>query len=200
MPDIEFNLLQRILIFAIPLVFAITIHEVAHGWVANRLGDPTARMMGRLTLNPIKHIDPLGTIIIPVALIVLNAGFVFGWAKPVPVTKENLKRPRRDMALVAAAGPITNVIMALIWAAIAKLGIALIAAKYIAGIPLVAMGRFGIIINLVLAVLNLIPLPPLDGSRIADSFLRGKASHYYNMLEPFGFFCFDWPACLRHFS
>lgn len=174
-------IIQRIAIWAIPVLFAITVHEVAHGWVASKLGDQTARMMGRLTLNPIKHIDIIGTIVVPVVLLVLG-GFILGWAKPVPVNWNNLKNPRRDMALVAAAGPVTNLIMALIWAVIAKLGISL-------GIlPLSLMGQAGILINLILMVLNLIPLPPLDGSRVVTAFLSGPAAYAYNRIEPYGFF------------
>src|SRR3990170_5707708 len=117
---------QLISVLVVPLLFAITVHEVAHGWVAMHLGDPTAQRLGRLTLNPLKHIDPLGTILIPALLLLLKTGFVFGWAKPVPVTWENLRRPKRDMVLVAAAGPGANLLMALMWAFIMKLGYTLV--------------------------------------------------------------------------
>ena len=120
----EFSLIQRIAIWALPILFAITVHEVAHGWVAKQFGDPTAMMLGRLTLNPIKHIDPIGTIIVPIFLLMVG-GFIFGWAKPVPVTWENLRNPKRDMIFVAAAGPLANLIMAILWAAVAKIGFTL---------------------------------------------------------------------------
>src|SRR5471030_2211412 len=120
------TIIHKIAVWAIPMLFAITVHEVAHGWVANQLGDPTAKMLGRLTLNPIKHIDLFGTIILPlVLLIATHFRFAFGWAKPVPITWQNLKKPRRDMALVAIAGPAANLVMALLWAVIAKIGVVL---------------------------------------------------------------------------
>ena len=120
----DLSIIQKILIWSIPVIFAITLHEVAHGWVAYKLGDPTAKMLGRLTINPIKHIDPVGTILVPGILLLLpHVSFIFGWAKPVPVSYQNLRHPRRDMALVAAAGPISNFLMALFWGLIAKLGI-----------------------------------------------------------------------------
>src|SRR5688500_9309199 len=135
--DIQFNLIQTILVYAIPLLFAITIHEVAHGYIANKLGDPTAKILGRLTINPFKHIDPLGTVVVP-ALTVWLSGFVFGWAKPVPITWRNLKHTRRDMALVALAGPMANFIMAFLWGAIAKAGLSLEAHQVLSGIALEA--------------------------------------------------------------
>lgn len=184
----ELNIIQKLLLWLIPLVFAITVHEAAHGWVANKLGDPTAKNLGRITLNPIKHIDLFGTIIIPGILIMLG-GIVFGYAKPVPVDWRNLRNIRRDMALVALAGPATNLIMALLWAGVAKLGVVLYtdSASY-AGFVLYAMGGIGIFINIILMVLNILPIPPLDGSRVVMSFLKGKAAHYYARIEPYGFF------------
>ncbi|HYM48315.1 MAG TPA: site-2 protease family protein, partial [Burkholderiaceae bacterium] len=137
---------QLVAIAILPLLFAITVHEVAHGWMAKRLGDPTAQRLGRLTLNPIKHIDPIGTILVPGLLLVLG-GFVFGWAKPVPVTWENLRNPKRDMAIVAAAGPIANLIMAIMWAVFAKIGTVIPDDMLWAGAPLYYMGIFGISIN-----------------------------------------------------
>src|SRR5687767_7000185 len=146
---------QLIAVAILPLLFAITVHEVAHGWMAKRLGDPTAERLGRLTLNPIKHIDPVGTILVPGILLMLG-GFVFGWAKPVPVTWENLRHPKRDMAVVAAAGPGVNLLMAFIWAIIAKLS-TVIPDEYVwFGEPLLHMGAVGVSINVVLMVLNLI--------------------------------------------
>lgn len=181
----QFSLIQKIIIYAIPILFAITVHETAHGWVASKLGDQTAKMLGRLTLNPIKHIDPIGTIVVP-GILVLLGGFIFGWAKPVPVTWQNLKHPRRDMALVALAGPGSNLLMALIWAGVAKIG-ALLAPGFIASV-LFYMGSIGVFFNLVLMVLNLIPIPPLDGSRVVFAFLRGRAAYHYMQLEPYGLF------------
>jgi len=185
--DIQFTVIQKIVIAIIPLIFAITVHEVSHGWVANRLGDPTAKMLGRLTLNPIKHIDPLGTLIIP-ALLLIFTNFAFGWAKPVPVTWRNLKNPKRDMAIVAIAGPITNFLMALIWGLVAKLAMVFSSTLGYGSLVLFSMGQFGILINLVLGILNLIPIPPLDGSRVVASFLSPKAEYAYMKIEPYGFF------------
>lgn len=178
---------QSIAVWLIPVLFAITVHEVAHGWVASLLGDKTAKILGRLTLNPIKHIDPVGTILIPGLLIITHAGFVFGWAKPVPVNYFNLNNPRRDMAIVAAAGPLSNLMMAIVWAAGLKLGIYLTQIENPAGFWLVYASQAGIMINIWLMVLNLIPIPPLDGSRVVASLLATKAAHIYNRIEPFGF-------------
>ena len=183
--------LQIIAIAAIPLIFAITLHEVAHGWIANKLGDRTALMLGRITLNPAKHIDIFGTIILPVILLLLG-GFIFGWAKPVPVTWQNLKHPRRDMAIVAIAGPAANLLMALLWAMIAKLAFILAANNItqvwlnnaMTFIQLTAL--FGITINCILMLLNLLPIPPLDGSRVVTSLLPPRLSYYYERIEPFG--------------
>jgi Zn-dependent protease len=188
------NFIQLLAIWGIPVLYAITIHEVSHGWVASRLGDKTALILGRLTLNPIKHIDLVGTIIVPGILLMLG-GFVFGWAKPVPVNSANFKRPRRDMALVAIAGPISNLLMALLWALFAKLGmIGLQAGGDMAAtwegvfLGLVYMGKAGIMINLVLGVLNLLPIPPLDGSRVLVGFLPGRIALLFDRFEPYGFF------------
>ncbi len=183
---LELNLLQRIAVWALPVLFAITVHEVAHGWMAKRLGDRTAQMMGRLTLNPLKHIDPLGTVLVPGLLLVLG-GFVFGWAKPVPVTWENLRHPKRDMAVVAAAGPLANLAMALMWALVMKLGMLVSGALEWAAVPMIYMGGAGITINLVLMVLNLLPLPPLDGGRVLGGLLPGPLSWQLSRIEPYGF-------------
>jgi Zn-dependent protease len=171
----------------LPLLFGITLHEVAHGWVAKRLGDKTALMMGRLTLNPIKHIDPIGTILVP-GLMMLAGGAIFGWAKPVPVTWQNLKNPKRDMALVALAGPMANLGMAILWALIARLGILLASVSPWASAPMILMGKVGIVLNLVLMVLNLLPLPPLDGGRVMTSLLPGPMAYRFSRIEPYGFF------------
>lgn len=179
-------MMQRIAVWALPVLFAITVHEVAHGWIALRLGDKTAMMLGRLTLNPLKHIDPIGTVLLPLVMLMLG-GFIFGWAKPVPVTWENLKHPKRDMALVAAAGPLANLLMALLWALIMKLGYILVPGTGSVGQLLIYMGGAGIFINIVLMVLNLLPLPPLDGSRVVSSFLPGPVAWKFNRIENYGF-------------
>jgi Zn-dependent protease len=181
----ELNLIQKIAIYALPLLFAITLHEVAHGWIASKLGDPTAKMLGRLSINPIRHIDILGTVILPLILLA-TSGFIFGWAKPVPVTWQNLRHPKRDMAFVAAAGPLANLVMAFFWGAIFWLGRALTPMLDEAAIPIVLMGGVGVAVNILLMVLNLLPIPPLDGSRIVSSLLSDKSAAVYNRLEPYG--------------
>lgn len=183
----EFSLVQKVIIWAMPVLFAITVHEVAHGWVALKLGDRTAQMLGRLTLNPFKHIDPIGTVLVP-GLLLLLGGFVFGWAKPVPVSYQNLHQPKRDMAWVAAAGPAANFIMAIIWAIVAKLGLMLIHADITLGQPMMFMGVAGVLINTMLMMLNLLPIPPLDGSRVLSSWLPGPMAYKFSRIEPYGFF------------
>jgi Zn-dependent protease len=188
----DLTLLQQIAAAILPLLFGITVHEVAHGWVAKHLGDPTAQRLGRLTLNPVKHIDPVGTLLFPGVMLLLSslAGrpFAFGWAKPVPVTYENLRHPKRDMILVALAGPLSNLLMAFLWAGVAKFGATLLATTPAAAVPLLAMGEFGIAINLVLMVLNLLPIPPLDGGRVVAGLLPNRLSWQYSRIEPYGFF------------
>lgn len=181
----DLSLIQRIVVWILPVVFAITVHEVAHGWVAKKQGDPTASMLGRLTLNPIKHIDLLGTIIIPGLLLLSSTGFIFGWAKPVPVNSRNFKNPKKSMALVALAGPLSNLLMAIGWALIARLGVVIELESV--SLPLIYTGIAGISINLVLALINMIPIPPLDGSRIVSGILPDKWARQYNRLERFGF-------------
>lgn len=184
----ELTIIQKIAMWAIPILFAITLHEVAHGWVASWFGDQTARLSGRLSLNPIKHIDPIGTVIVPLFML-MASNFIFGWAKPVPVDPRNLRHPRRDMAFVALAGPVSNILMAIIWAGIARLGMfADESGNAWLGIPLIYMGGAGIMINVVLGVLNLIPLPPLDGGRLLMSIVPPRTAYYLSMLEPYSFF------------
>lgn len=183
----ELTLIQKIAVWALPVIFAITVHEVAHGWAASKFGDQTARMLGRLTLNPLKHIDPLGTLVVPAVLLMLG-GFVFGWAKAVPVTPRNFKHPRRDMAWVAMAGPASNLMMALLWAMVAKIGMILQTTQPDIGLFLIYSGVAGISINLILLVLNLLPIPPLDGSHVVSALLPPALAWQYNRIAPFGFF------------
>ncbi len=183
----ELTLLQRIVVWILPVVFAITVHEVAHGWMAKKYGDNTASMLGRLTLNPIKHVDLFGTLIIPGLLLLSGTGFIFGWAKPVPVDPRNFKNPRHDMAVVALAGPVSNVLMATGWALIARLGVTIGVQAEAISLPLIYTGIAGISINLVLAMLNLLPIPPLDGSRMLTGILPSYWAWQYNRLERYGF-------------
>jgi Zn-dependent protease len=184
---LELNLAQKILIFAVPILYGITIHEVAHGWLANKLGDPTAKDLKRLSVNPLKHVDVIGTIIVPGVLLLLG-GFIFGWAKSVPVNWRNLHHPKRDMALVALAGPVANLLMACMWALVAKS--TQVSAHHAPSLllnMLALMAQAGILVNFVLLSLNLIPIPPLDGSRVISAFLSQRMGYYYNRLEPYGF-------------
>jgi Zn-dependent protease len=167
------------------VVFAITVHEVAHGWMAKRYGDKTADQLGRLTLNPLKHIDPVGTIIIPGLLLITFTGFIFGWAKPVPVDARNFKNPKKAMMMVALAGPVSNLLMAVGWALLARVGVT-IELEFIS-MPLIYSGVAGITINLVLALINLLPIPPLDGSRILSGVLPDYWAWRFNQLERWGF-------------
>ncbi|MFC5301236.1 site-2 protease family protein [Azospira restricta] len=177
---------QSIAIAALPVVLAITLHEAAHGYVARHFGDPTAWREGRITANPLKHIDPIGTIVVPLLiLIVSTGGFLFGWAKPVPVDFGNLRNPKRDMLWVAAAGPGANLAMALFWAAVMKLAW-LLPLNYFS-LPMARMAEIGVLINVSLMVLNLLPLPPLDGGRIAVSLLPHRAAWKFAQLERWGF-------------
>lgn len=184
----DMTIVQKIAIWALPLIFAITLHEVAHGWVALWCGDKTAKLSGRLSLNPIHHIDPVGTVVVPLLMLV-TTGFVFGWAKPVPVDERNMRNPRRDMALVALAGPLSNLLMAFGWGAIAWFGLYLGSIDYSwLGVPLSYMGGAGIMINVVLGVLNLVPLPPLDGGRLLSSALPPRLAYKLSFIEPYSFF------------
>ncbi|GGI79784.1 site-2 protease family protein [Legionella impletisoli] len=183
------TIIQKITIWAFPLIFAITLHEAAHAYIANRCGDTTAKMLGRLSLNPIKHIDLIGTILVPIFIaIVTQFHFVFGWAKPVPINWQQLRQPRRDMALVAFAGPGVNFMMALIWAGCLKFSTLFSPDTSSPALFLLLTSQAGILINLVLAYINLIPVPPLDGSRIVASLLPPQQSYLYLRLEPYGLF------------
>ena len=181
------SIIYNIAVWSLPVLFAITVHEVAHGWVANKLGDSTAKMLGRLTLNPFKHIDPIGTVVVPLAMVLLQTGFVFGWAKPVPVNMNKLNSPRKDMAIVAIAGPLSNLVMAIFWVFVFKLGNSVITDPNIAK-GIMAMGQAGILINLILFVFNLLPIPPLDGSRVLSGFLPKSLSDVMDKIEPYGLF------------
>jgi Zn-dependent protease len=175
---------HRIIVSVLPVIFAITVHEAAHGYAARHFGDMTAAAAGRISLNPIRHIDPVGTLLVP-TITMLVGGILFGWAKPVPVDFSRLRNPKRDMFWVAAAGPGANLVMALLWALAIKLSPLFPA--YVAT-PLVLMGAAGIMINVVLMVLNLLPLPPLDGGRIAVSLLPNNLAMQFAKIEPYGFF------------
>jgi Zn-dependent protease len=185
----EFNLVQTIAISALPVIFAITLHEAAHGYVAKLFGDNTAYALGRISLNPLRHIDLVGTIIVPLAILatskLFGSGILFGWAKPVPVDFSALRNPKRDMLWVAAAGPFANLLMAMLWACTLKF--ALITAHNAFTLPLSLMAEVGIKANLVLMVLNLLPILPLDGGRIAVSLLPHRLAYSYSRLEPYGF-------------
>ena len=182
----ELSTIQQIAIAIVPVMLAITVHEAAHGYVADRLGDKTARLAGRVTLNPFKHVDPIGTVVLPLGMYVLT-GFMFGWAKPVPVNWRNLGHPKRDSAIVAAAGPLSNFIMLLGWSLLLAFIPSIAQMSEWAAVPLFHMARFGILINAILMVLNLLPLLPLDGGRILSAFLPSRLAYQYNKTEPWGF-------------
>ncbi|HXF65853.1 MAG TPA: site-2 protease family protein [Burkholderiales bacterium] len=185
----ELNLVQIIAVYALPVIFAITLHEAAHGYVAKHFGDLTAHLEGRVSLNPLRHIDPVGTVALPLALLAVSklfgGGIIFGWAKPVPVNFANLRHPKRDMLWVAAAGPLSNLAMAFVWALAVKAGLAFPGSAY--GLPLALMGAAGVFFNIIIMVLNLVPLPPLDGGRILVSLLPHRLAHRLAGIEPYGF-------------
>jgi Zn-dependent protease len=187
----ELTLIQKIVVFALPVIFAITLHEAAHGYVARYFGDMTAAAAGRITLNPLKHIDPVGTILVPLVILLTSkllggGAILFGWAKPVPVNFAHLRRPKKDMLWVALAGPGMNFVMAVFWALMIQLGHAV--GSGFATAPLMLMGAAGVFINVILMSLNLIPLPPLDGGRVAVSLLPVKQAMQFARLEPYGLF------------
>ncbi|MEO7726167.1 MAG: site-2 protease family protein [Burkholderiales bacterium] len=181
----ELSLIQKIAVFALPVLFAITLHEAAHGYVAKHFGDMTAYAAGRVSLNPLRHIDLVGTIIVPLISLLLTS-FMFGWAKPVPVNFGNLHHPKRDMLWVAAAGPLSNLFMALVWALLLSIG-ARLAPDNPAAAWMVLVGAAGVFVNVIFFVLNLFPLPPLDGGRIAVSLLPHNLAWKFAKIERFGF-------------
>jgi Zn-dependent protease len=179
------NLIQTVLIFALPVLFAITVHEAAHGYVARYLGDNTAYMLGRVTLNPVRHIDPIGTILMPLMLYFATSGaFLFGYAKPVPVNFGQLRRPRRDMVWVALAGPGSNLIQAILWAVLFTLLVGFGASERF----FLEMCKAGVLVNLVMCAFNLFPLPPLDGGRVLAGLLPPRQADAFSRIEPWGFF------------
>lgn len=177
------EVIQHITVYAIPILFAITVHEAAHGYVARMFGDTTAYAAGRISLNPIRHIDPIGTVVVPLVMVALS-GFMFGWAKPVPVDFSRLRHPKRDMIWVAAAGPGANLLMAILWVLFAKLMQGLdVQERYV-----YLVANAGVSVNLVFMALNLIPIPPLDGGRIAVGLLPSRLAYAYSRVEPYGMF------------
>jgi Zn-dependent protease len=182
---VDSNTIQTILIYALPVLFAITVHEAAHGYVARHFGDNTAYMMGRVTLNPMKHIDPIGTILMPIMLYFATSGaFLFGYAKPVPVNFGHLRRPKRDMIWVALAGPASNFIQAILWAALFTALVAMgVTERFF-----LSMAKAGVLVNLVMWAFNLFPLPPLDGGRVLVGLLPARQAYALSRIEPWGFF------------
>jgi Zn-dependent protease len=179
------DLIQTVAVYALPVLFAITLHEAAHAYAAKYFGDTTAYMLGRMSLNPVKHIDPFGTILIPILLYFATGGaFLFGYAKPVPINFSQLRKPKRDMAWVALAGPAANFVMALIWLLV-LIGLA---AFQVQQDFFALMARAGILTNLVMFAFNLFPIPPLDGGRILTSLLPNKYAYKFAQIEPYGFF------------
>lgn len=195
--DSASELIRAVSIFAIPVLFAITLHEAAHGYVARHFGDTTAAALGRISLNPMRHIDPMGTLLIPILLLAVSGGsLLFGWAKPVPVNFGALRRPKQDMLWVAAAGPAANLLQALLWGMVLRAGLwmgadanplGLPEGLHALAVPMVLMGAAGIFVNLALMVLNLLPLPPLDGGRIMVSLLPGRLAWQFAQVERWGF-------------
>ena len=186
----ELSVIQVIAIYAIPVIFAITLHEAAHGYVAKYFGDLTAYSQGRVSLNPIRHIDPIGTVALPLLMLAVSklfgGGFIFGWAKPVPVNFGNLRHPKRDMLWVAAAGPGANLVMAIFWVLVVKFAFADMAGQF--SLPLALMGAAGVMVNAIFMALNLLPIPPLDGGRIMVSLLPHRQAYQFSRIEPYGFF------------
>jgi Zn-dependent protease len=190
-----YTILKGLTVAAIPLLLAIIFHEIAHGWVANKLGDPTAKQMGRLTINPVAHIDIFGTVIMPIILFVFsNGNFSFGYAKPVPVNPFNLRNPKRDMAIVSFAGPATNIILSaisiLLVLIISALRVSPLLPHFLSStllVPISQMLSFSVTINIFLAAFNLIPIPPLDGGRVLTGLLPDRYAYSFSKIEPYGF-------------
>jgi len=190
------NIIQVLGVVIVPLLFAITLHEAAHGWMASKLGDKTALMLGRVSLNPVRHLDVFGTLVLPLAMIILRFPIVFGWAKPVPITVENFKHPRRDMAFVAFAGLFANLVMAFFWALVIKLDLWSMQTGFLSQYPisgdiksyLYQVCTYGMMINCILFVLNGLPIPPLDGSRIVSALLPSRIAASYERIEPYGIY------------
>ena len=176
----------QIISMLIPVLFAITLHEVGHGWAAKQFGDRTAEIQGRLTLNPIAHMDPIGTVLLPGLLLFLG-GLVFGWAKPVPVNPMNLRNPKRDMFFVAIAGPVANLLMTFFWSFFFTVSVYLFGNQYYLYPYVMLMAQTGVFINLVLMVFNLLPIPPLDGGRVLRSGVNEKIGRTIDLVEPYGF-------------
>ena len=181
------TMLLQILSILIPVLFAITLHEVGHGWVAKQFGDRTAEIQGRLTLNPIRHMDPIGTVLLPGLLLYLG-GLVFGWAKPVPINPMNLGNPKRDMFFVAIAGPAANFLMTCFWSVFFTVNVFLFGEHHYLHPYIILMAQTGVFINLVLMVFNLLPIPPLDGGRVLRSVVNEKIGRTIDLIEPYGFF------------
>jgi Zn-dependent protease len=179
------NILITVLVYALPVIFAITLHEAAHGYVAKHYGDTTAYMLGRVTLNPVKHIDPLGTVVLPIVTLALSP-FMFGWAKPVPVNFANLRNPKRDMLWVAAAGPVSNLFQLVVWALVAAVLARSVEPNGLVGAFWLAVADAGIRVNIMFALLNLLPILPLDGGRIVTSLLPARLSHAWQGTERYG--------------
>lgn len=182
-------LISTLAIWALPVLLAITLHEAAHGYVARYFGDPTAHLAGRISLNPFRHIDPVGTVLVPAGILAISTLFgggamLFGWAKPVPVDFGRLRRPKADMLWVAAAGPFMNLLMALAWAGLFKIALLMPSNAYT--VPMLRMADAGMHINAILLLLNLLPIPPLDGGRIAVSLLPNRLAWHFARIEPFG--------------
>lgn len=179
--------IQQICVWALPVLFAITLHEAAHGWAAYKLGDPTAKLLGRVSLNPIVHIDLIGSILVPLLIgFSSNFSMMFGWAKPVPVTYENFKNKRRDVILVALAGPLANIFMAILWGICLKFSSPGAVDSSLLQF-LVYSSTAGVAINFILFALNILPIPPLDGSKVVSSLLPPKYAYHYDKIEPYGF-------------
>lgn len=178
------DIIQTIAIYALPVIFAITLHEAAHAYAAKYFGDLTAYSQGRMSLNPVRHIDPIGTILIPLALALFSSPFIFGYAKPVPVDFSRLRNPKKQMAWVALAGPMANLVMAFFW----MLSYALMQSASVGEVFFLEVAKAGVKINLILFAFNLFPLPPLDGGRIMTSILPNRLAFRFSQIEPYGFF------------